>query len=211
MPDIKGLNRRKAVLVCISGAEKAKLNKRELNMESKIFGGKKVIIRKVTKLDIKNAKRFQDFINSLVEEDAKILRNKKATLKDEKDFLEKAIKCAKEENRVYLIAECGGKIIGTTDIELDRWRRNHIGKFGIAIVHGYRGMGLGKYLMSEVIKLGKKELKPQPKIVQLEVYANNKPAISLYKKIGFKIVAKMPKQIQWKGKLVSEYTMLKYI
>ena len=52
--------------------------------------------------------------------------------------------------------------------------------------------------MQEVMKLAKKELKPTPKIFQLEVYENNKPAIGLYKKMGFKIVAKVPKQIQHK-------------
>ena len=109
------------------------------------------------------------------------------------------------------MAECNNKIIGATDIELDRWRRNHIGKFGITIIQGYRGIGLGKHLMSEVIKLAKKELKPSPKIIQLEVYTNNKPAIALYKKMGFKIVAKLPKQIQWKGKLIDELVMLKFL
>ncbi len=72
-------------------------------------------------------------------------------------------------------------------------------------------MGLGKFLTQEVIKLAKKELKPAPKIIKLEVYVNNKPAIGLYKKMGFKIVAKIPKQIQYKGKLIGEYIMLKYL
>lgn len=84
-------------------------------------------------------------------------------------------------------------------------------KFGITITQGYKGIGLGKYLMSEVIELVKKELNPKPKIIQLEVYINNKPAINLYKKMGFKIVAKIPKQIQYKGKLIDEFVMLKYL
>lgn len=180
-------------------------------MGTKIFGDKKITIRMATKSDLKNAKKFQNFINSLIEEDAKLLMNKKATLKGEKEFLERMLKGIKDKTRVYLVAECDDKIVGATSIELDRWRRNHIGKFGITIVHGYRGMGLGKYLMSEVIKLAKKDLIPKPKIIQLEVYINNKPAINLYKKMGFRIVAKIPKQIQYKGKLINEFVMLKYL
>jgi len=180
-------------------------------MKIKTFKDKKIIIRKAVKSDLRNVKKFQVFINSLIEEEAKILMNKKATLKEEKEFLEGMLKGLKNKNRVYLVAEYDDKIIGATSIELDRYRRNHIGKFGITIINGYRGIGLGKHLMSEIIELAKKELSPKPKIIQLEVYTNNKPAINLYKKMGLKIVAKIPKQIQWKNKLISELIMMREV
>ncbi len=180
-------------------------------METKVFGDKKIIIRKIDKADLKRARDFQDFINSLVAEDVKLLMNKKATLKDEIKFLENILKNTKNKTEVFLIAEHTGKIAGTVSITLERWRRNHIGKLGIAIKDSYRGVGLGKYLMSEIIKLAKRELKPKPKIIQLEVYVNNKPAINLYKKMGFKMVAKLPKQIQYKGKLIDEFIMILYL
>jgi len=41
----------------------------------------------------------------------------------------------------------------------------------------------------------------------LEVYVNNEPAIKLYKKMGFKRVARIPKHIQYKGKLIDEFIM----
>ena len=180
-------------------------------MVTKIFRDKKIIIRMAVNSDFKNVKKFQVFINSLVEEEAKLLMNKKATIEEEREFLKTMLKGVKNKKRIYLIAERDDKVVGSASVELDRWRRNHIGKLGITIINGYRGMGLGKHLMSEVIRLAKKELNPSPKIIQLDVYANNKPAINLYKKMGFKIVAKLPKQIQWKGKLIAEYVMLKYI
>jgi ribosomal protein S18 acetylase RimI-like enzyme len=62
--------------------------------------------------------------------------------------------------------------------------------------------------MAEVLKLAKKQL-PGLKVFWLDVYENNKPAIALYKKMGFKIVARVPKQIQHKGKLIGEYIMVK--
>jgi len=65
--------------------------------------------------------------------------------------------------------------------------------------------------MFGIIELAKKEFNPKLKIIQLRVYINNKSAINLYKKMGFKIVAKMPKQIQFKGKLIDEFIMLKYL
>lgn len=180
-------------------------------MGTKFFEDKKITIRKIAKADLKKLKLFQIFINTLVKEEAKLLMNKKATLKQEKEFLERMLSGSKKRTMAYIFAEYNKKIVGSTNIELDRWRRNHIGKFGITISQGYRGIGLGKYLMSEIIELAKKELKPSPKIIQLEVYVNNKPAIALYKKMGFKTVGKIPKQIQWKGKLIDEFIMQKYL
>jgi len=54
-------------------------------MEIKTFGNKKIKIRKISKRDIKNVKKFQDFINSLVGERAMIKANKKMSLKEEKE------------------------------------------------------------------------------------------------------------------------------
>lgn len=178
-------------------------------METIKLGDKNLIISGMTNKDLKCVKEYQNFINSLIEEDVKILMNKKQSIKDELEFIKSAVKKVKEKKKVYVIVRDGNKIVANTGIELQTYKRSHIGKFGIAIRNGYRGIGLGKYVMAEVMKRAKTELKPTPKIFQLEVYENNKPAIALYKKMGFKIVAKLPKQIQYKGKLIAEYVMQK--
>lgn len=175
-------------------------------MKTKLFGNKKIIIREFQKSDLRIAKKFQEHINSLVEEDAKLAVNKKLTLKEEKDFLSEIATGYKNKTAVYIVAEHNGKIIGGTGIDLGKWRNSHVAHFGISIRRGYRRIGLGKYLMGEAISLAKKKLKP--KIIKLEVFANNKPAISLYKKMGFKKVAKIPKQRQYKEKLIAEIVML---
>lgn len=180
-------------------------------MKTKILNGKKLSIGTIERRDLKKLKDFQTFINSLVEEDAKILMNKKAILKDEKEFIGDALKSIKSKSKVFVIARDGNKIAGNTSIERQRWRRSHMGRFAIAIAKEYRGIGLGKYMMSEVIKSAKKEFGPGLKVIQLEVLANNKSAMALYKKMGFKIAAKLPKQIQYKGKLIGEYIMMKYL
>lgn len=177
-------------------------------MITKKFGDKKITVRELNKKDIKNARKFCDYINSLIKEEAKILMNKPATVKEEGEWLKNSLKTIDSKREVMLIAECDNKIVGLTNIIQQRWRQNHTGKFGISIRKEYRGLGLGKYIMAEVIKLAKRRLKPKPKIIRLEVYTNNIPAFSLYKKMGFKKVACLPKQIQYKGGLVGEYVML---
>jgi len=175
-------------------------------MKTIIFGSKEIIIRKLSNGDLRNVKRFQDLINSLIEEKAQISLNKKLSLKEEKEWLKRQLGQIKNQKTVFLLAECDNKVIGTTGIDLRRGRQEHVGEFGISIRNGYRGIGLGKYLMKEIIKLAKKELKP--KIIRLSVFPTNKAAIGLYKKLGFKKVAKIPKQIQYKGKLLDEIIML---
>lgn len=180
-------------------------------MPVKFFGDKRIKIRKISKGDLRKVKEFQDFINSLIEEEAEIRENKKFSLKEEKKWLEDSFKKVRGRKKVFLVAECEKQIVGTCGIELDRGRLGHIGNLGITIRKGYRGMGLGKYIMGEIIKLAKKELKPKPKIIRLSVLAINKPAIGLYQKYGFKKVASVPKQIQYKGKLIDEVIMLLYL
>ena len=180
-------------------------------MIAKIFGEKEIRIRSFLESDLQRVKEFQEFINSLVEEDAKILLGKKASLDNEKDFLTGTLKRMKLKKQIFLVAEHNENIIGTVSIKLEIERQEHIGSLGIAIKNGYRGIGLGKYLMNEIIELAQKELDPKPKIIGLEVYSNNKPAIALYKSLGFKKVAEIPHQVSYREELISLIVMLLYL
>lgn len=178
-------------------------------MKTNVFGDQKITIRQLSKKDLRSVKHFRDFINAFVDEGAQIMMNKKVSLKEEAEWLKKTLENIKKRKTVFLIAEHNNTVVGTTGIDLDIWRRGHIGNLGITIKKGYRGMGLGSYLMKEIIKLAEKELRPRPKTIRLNVFLTNKPAIGLYKKCGFKIVARIPKQIKYEGKLVDEIIMLK--
>lgn len=107
------------------------------------------------------------------------------------------------------MAESDDIIVGSAEVGLGDGRADHVGIFHIAIKKGYRGMGLGKYLTETIIKLAKRRLRT--KIIRIFVFATNKPAIGLYKGCSFKKVARVPKQYQYKGKLVDEITMLRYL
>lgn len=54
----------------------------------------------------------------------------------------------------------------------------------LGIVSNYRGIGMGKILLNEIIKLIK-IMYPYEKIIKIKVYKNNIAAFNLYKKIGF--------------------------
>jgi ribosomal protein S18 acetylase RimI-like enzyme len=176
-----------------------------------ILGDKKLTVSQLTVADLKCAKEYADFINSLIAEEAKILMNVKQTLKDEQNWVKEAVQSVKNKKKVFIIVRDGKKIVANTSIEIQAYKRNHIGRFAIAIRDGYRGIGLGTYIMGEIMKLAKKELNPKPKIFQLVVLENNKSAIGLYNKMGFKIITKIPKQVQHGGKLIGEYIMMRNI
>jgi len=178
-------------------------------MKIKIFGNKKIKIRAFSAKDLKTPKKFQEFINSLIEEEAPIILNKKVSIREEGKWLRNNLREIENQKSVYLIAEDKDTVVGIASIRLGRGRESHVGNFSISIKRNYRGMGLGSYLMKEVIKMTKRKLKP--KILRLEVFPINKPAISLYKKFGFKRVAKIPKQIQYKGKLIDSIVMIRQI
>jgi len=159
-------------------------------------------------LSQKYVKAFTNFINQLVKEDAKILANKPYTIKKEREYLKEILNRVKQRKLVYIVAEHKGKIAGSVEIACGNLRKAKIAVYGIAIAKPYRGIGLGKYLSQLAFKMAKK-LKPKPKIIRLEVFENNKPAIKLYEKLGFKKVAKIPKALEYKGKLIGEIVMMK--
>ena len=141
-------------------------------MAEKIFKDKKLSFVPMSAKELKFAKEYLDFINSLVMENAKILMNRKMTLKDENEFLKNGIKNTKNKKKVYLIAKDGKKVVANTSVELGIYKRSHIGKFAIGIRNGYRGIGLGTYIMAEILKTAKKDL-PGLKIFQLEAHEDN--------------------------------------
>ena len=177
-------------------------------MKIKTFDNKRIKIRKISEKDLKNVRKFQDYINSLVQEGAQIHQNQKVSLREEREWIKSKLKKIKNHQEILLIAEHKRKIIGSASIKLDWGRQIHVGHFGISIRKEYRRMGLGTYLTNEIIKLAKKELKPSPKIIRLSVFSTNKPAILFYKKLGFRKVAQIPKQIKFGGKLIDEIIML---
>ncbi len=170
---------------------------------------KGITIRPLKQSDIARADKFRDFINELVDDrNAFIAVGNKKTLAEEKTWLKTLMAGIKKQQQVCLVAEEKGKLAGNSQIILNTERQNHVGELGISIRKDYRNIGLGACLIKEILKTAKKELKPKPKIIRVGVFANHKIAISLYQKMGFKIVARIPKQLNFHGKLIDEIVMI---
>lgn len=89
--------------------------------------------------------------------------------------------------RLFLVAECGNEVAGYSVGVIEGERRGHL--VSIAVDEAYRGRGLGKALVEEfesrVRALGASR-------VLLEVSVNNVTAISLYRKLNYRVVKVLP-------------------
>jgi len=149
------------------------------------------------------------YVNSLVGEEVYINMQKKIGKKEELEFLTDLLKNIENKEAVSLVVEVNGKVSGLANINKKRFAESHIGNFGIALRKEIRGKGIGKKLMELTIKEAVKNMKTE--IVELEVFAENKPAINLYKKSGFKKVGIIKKGLKKSGKYSDRILMVKYL
>lgn len=172
--------------------------------------GKEIVLRTFSKNDVNRAKEFCNFINSIIKERDYITKDKKVTMKEESEWLKRKWKEIQKGNLVFVIAEHNNKLVGISGVRRKNGVMKHIGEVGIFVIKEYREKGIGKQLIRVTLELAKKKLKGL-KCFRLSVFETNKRAINLYKKFGFKKVAKIPKQFKRRNKYIDEIIMLKFI
>lgn len=86
-------------------------------------------------------------------------------------------------NETRLLAEIGGKVVGSIGLHRLENRRAHVGSIGMAVHDAYAGRGIGTVLMQAVVTQADRWL--NLKRLELTVYDDNRPAIALYERFGF--------------------------
>lgn len=166
----------------------------------------KVIIREPKMSD---AKSLVSLVNSLVKERAFINLQQPVNLKQEKEYLKFILKKIKNKEAVYFYLDLNGEVVGSSGLTIRYGFQDHIGDIGIIIHPKAQGLGLGEKLLTKVIQEGIKKLKC--KIIQLDVFSQNKRAIKLYKKVGFEKIGKVKGGVGYFGKFLDNEIMVKYI
>ena len=185
------------------------------NMEGKIvFKGKSksgmdMIIRYPRSSDLGS---LLNFINEISKERSFILyQGEKVTLEEERKYLENLLeKIASRKTVKLLVLTNEGDLIGSADITMKNLAMRHLGDFGIALAKKYRGDGIGKILIEEILKEAKKEL-PEIRTILLGVFETNNVAANLYSKFGFKQYGRLPKGIMRENSFEDEILMYKNI
>ncbi len=89
------------------------------------------------------------------------------------------------QNLIAMVALYNDKIVGHTQIyKFPHSRRKGTSDLVIYLHQDFHNVGLGTAMLTKLIELAKKEGLHR---IGLHVTADNKPAIHLYKKLGFKI------------------------
>jgi len=163
--------------------------------------GKTILLRKPRWEDLDG---LLDFVNSLVKEETPINRTTEVSRSEEVEFLARRLSSIENGKIIQLVAEIDGKVIGSTEVAKLSGRESHVGKLGIGVKSGYRRIGIATKLIETVIRQAEKQ---GLKIILLAVYENNLPAITLYKKLGFKEVGRTRKGVCWKGQYIDDIKM----
>jgi RimJ/RimL family protein N-acetyltransferase len=145
-----------------------------------------------------------ELINSLVDEGAEISRNKKATREEEINWLASLIARVEKSETSFLVADVGGKVVASSDVNPRTGYESHVGGIGIVIKQGYRDVGIGTEIMRAQIDLAKKM---GLKVLTLTVFASNERAIHVYRKVGFVQTGKIPRKYFKDGIYIDEVIM----
>jgi RimJ/RimL family protein N-acetyltransferase len=136
--------------------------------------------------------------------------DRRLTQKEETKFVRAMVKGVKERRGANAVAFVDGQPVGECTLS----RRipgdmHHTGTIGIVVLDGFRGIGIGERLMTEVLR---KSRRLGVWLVELEVVTGNEPAVRLYEKLGFRQVGVIPNKILRDGKhrdIISMYTDLR--
>ncbi len=95
-------------------------------------------------------------------------------------------------NAILLVAELDEKIVGFFNINIKKGTQAHCGSIGVVIDKKFWGGGMGKKIVKEGIKLGKKR---KLKKLTYHTVEYNKRSINLAKELGFRLAGRLKKQI----------------
>jgi len=165
--------------------------------------GRRVVLRTPRMSDLDD---LLEFINSLVDEGAEILVEKRTTREAEADWLGRLLADIEKGSVICIAGEVDGKVIANSEVRKGTGKRSHVGTLGIAIRDGYRDVGIGTEMMRALVEESKRA---GLRLLRLTVFDSNLRARHVYETVGFREVGKMPKAIRQGDEYVDEVYMAK--
>ena len=171
---------------------------------SKSRKGNEISLRYPTEADVV---AMHQYINTLHNEDTYLttLGGKPISLKEERQFVAKALKAIRFGDAKLFVVMYQRHIIGVCDIWKEREpRQQHVGVLGVSLLPQFRDEGIGSELMKFLIEQGK-EMKLR--LLRLTCFANNPRALHIYEKLGFRKAGALPGAIAYKNGYVDQVIM----
>lgn len=108
-----------------------------------------------------------------------------------RQYFSKLLKKVKSGRVVFRVAEVDGHVVGSCEVEqvVPGGPLDNRGSLALSVKKEFRSKGIGTALLSATLEAcrGKFEL------IELDVYSNNKGAINLYRRFGFKKYGHLPR------------------
>ena len=140
----------------------------------------------------------------MVDEGADIAREVRVTRDEEADWLAKLLADVEKGKMIFVVAEVGGKFMGSSEVSWKSGVMRHVGELGIGLAAGARDMGIGTELMDTMIEESRKA---GLKLLVLHVFASNNRARHVYEKAGFKETGRIPMRFYRNGSYIDDIVM----
>jgi ribosomal protein S18 acetylase RimI-like enzyme len=179
-------------------------------LASEVFkaDGKRLVLRSPKQGD---SARFRRYTNALAREKktnpdlAIIDPSDEMTAAEAKQRVARIIKGIALKNIVGVWAFDDDDLVGACEVYRPKQQEvRHTGLLDIAVLSGYRGIGLGESMLTETLERSKAI---GIRLVELRVFSNNLAAIRLYEKVGFTTSGRVPKMILKNGRYVDDVQM----
>lgn len=113
------------------------------------------------------------------------------------------------DNRILLVAEVGGEIVGYIEALGGGFRRNrHCVQVVTGVLQAYSGRGIGTELFTELERWAGRNSVHR---IELTVMAHNERALKLYRKMGYEVEGRRKNSLLVDGTYVDEYYMAKLL
>lgn len=128
--------------------------------------------------------------------------------KSEEDYINTYLK---NPDQLMLVAIVNDTLVGSITVNHSGYhKRGHTAEMGIAVERTWGGLGIGRRLMTAMLRWAEQHEKIQ--LLYLQVFGNNDKAMHLYRNFGFLECGRLPYAIQQKeGQYVDLVTMYRRV
>ena len=166
--------------------------------QEEMFLGKNGIYYTLKSPDLADARKMIDYLKTIASETEYGLSYPEElnfSIKEEEDFI---AHYSKDKGSIMISAFNGDRLVGNASLScvITKKKTLHRATFGIAILRSDWGQGLGKKILTELIRFAKQA---GYEFLELEVTANNTSAVNLYEEMGFIVYGKRPHSLKLKN------------
>ena len=151
---------------------------------------------KIRRATVRDAKKLCDFMHAMRMEAPPTLfrRDTSPSVDEERAFIEKA------NRRGVILIALDGMVLGMIGATIPaRAQRSHTCEFGMSVLKGHRGCGIGTQLLQALEAWARKKALRR---IECAAFSNNVAGIRLYRRLGYRVEGRRRRAVEVAGRLV---------